>query len=308
VTRQLEEDLATLSDTVPLVSGRTSRAVQAADELEQAADALLQEVDEARQELTVQLAQVGDALPPLVVQLQTGSGHVGSGGDEIGKAWDETHDALGTAQDELGKQAAGVLAAGKELQRHLAEVGTRLDQSQAQAEAAVDALESEAKEAEAKLSAAAQVVTGEVAEVKQFLEIARGSVKDACAALSQRLLGLCQEMESEAGQIVEELGKVKSRHLGATREHLEEMHVQVRAVVEQADERYAETAVAPAAEAGLELRTELQRLSATAEKGEESMRDRVRELEQSLAELATEAGRIPEGIRQIEESARTLGL
>ena len=76
--QQMKEDLHTLSDTVPLVTQSMSQAVEAAEALEQAADALLQDVDEARQEVAAHLSKVQDALPPLVVQVETDTGRIGS--------------------------------------------------------------------------------------------------------------------------------------------------------------------------------------------------------------------------------------
>lgn len=308
MTEQLKEDLSTLSDTVPLLSTKVSQAVEAAEALEQAAEALLQEVDEARQEVASQLTKVHEALPGLAVQLETDAGRVGASGDEAVKAWDEAHEDMGDAHGQLEKEAEELMAACSDLQRHLTEVGSKVDQSQAEGEAAVGALETEAQEAETKLTAAAQAVSDEVGELKQFLDIARSSLQDACAVLAQRLLSLGEEMQHEAEQIIEDLRGKHKEHLEHSQDPLADLNDHVLANVEDTGERVLRTAATPSTDAGLELRTELERLSATAEKGEEALRREGQELEQALAQLAGEADRIPEGIRQIDQAARTLGL
>jgi hypothetical protein len=306
--QQMVEDLTTLSDTVPLLSTKVSQAVEAAEALEQAAEALLQDVDEARQEVALHLTRVGDALPPLAVQVETDTGRLGASGDDAVKAWDQAHEDLGSAQDRLEKEAEEVLAARSELQRHLTEAGTKVDQSQTEGEAAVNALETEAQEAETKLTAAAQAVTEEVSELKQFLDVARSSLEDACGTLAQRLLSLGEELQREAEQIIEDLREKQREHLGNTQEPLADLSDHVLANVEDTIDRALRTAATPTTDAGLELRTELERLSASAEKGEEALRREGQELEQALAQLAEEASHIPEGIRQIDQTARTLGL
>lgn len=306
--QQMKEDLSTLSDTVPLVTKSVTQAVEAAEALEQAAEALLQDVDEARQEVASHLNKVRDALPTLVVQIEIDTGRIGTAGDDASKAWDETHDAWGTAQDRLEKEAEEVLAARLELQGHLTEAGTKVDQSQAEGEAAVDALETEAQEAETKLAAAAQAVGEEVNELKQFMDIARSSLKDACATLAQRLLSLGEELEREAEQIIEDLKTKKEAQLDETKEQLGDLSGEARSEVEITGDRAQRTAVTPVTEAGDDLGVELERLSANTEKGEETLRREGLELAQALSQVETEAGRLPEGIRQIDETARTLGL
>lgn len=305
---QMMDDLRTLSDTLPLLTERVSRAVEGAEALEEAAEALLQDVGEARQEVAGQLDRVRDALPPLAVQIETDTPRIGTAGDDAVKAWDEAHEDLGAAQDRLEKEADEALTARSELQRHLIEVGAKVDQSQAEGEAAVNALEGEAREAETKLGAAAQAVGEEVSELKQFLEVARGSLQEASSTLAQRLLSLGQELEREATQIIEDLRDKQKAHLGNTQDPLADLSDLVLENVEDTAERALRTAATPATDASLELRTELERLSATAEKGEEALRREGQELEQALAQLEAEASCIPEGIRQIDQAARTLGL
>jgi prefoldin subunit 5 len=269
---------------------------------------LLQEVGEARQEVASHLAKVHEALPGLAVQLETDAGRVGASGDDAVKAWDEAHEDLSAAHDRLEKEAEELVAARTDLQRHLAEVGSKVDQSQAEGEAAVGALETEAQEAETKLTAAAQAVGEEVNELKQFLDVARSSLQDACAVLAQRLLSLGEEMQHEAEQIIEDLRAKHKEHLEHSQDPLVDMADHVLANADDTGERVQRNAATPSTDAGLELRTELERLSATAEKGEEALRREGQELEQALAQLAGEADRIPEGIRQIDQAARTLGL
>ena len=308
MTDQLKEDLATLSDTIPLLSTKVSQAVEAAEALEQDAEALLHEVDEARQEVASHLAKVHEALPGLAVQLETDAGRVGAAGDDAVKAWDEAREDMAGAHSQLENEAQELMAACGDLQRHLTEVGSKVDQSQAEGEAAMGALETEAQEAETKLTAAAQAVSQEVDELKQFLDIARSSLQDACTVLAQRLLSLGEEMQHEAEQIIEDLRGKHKEHLEHSQDPLADLTDHVLANVEETGERVLRTAATPATDAGLELRTELERLSATAEKGEEALRREGQELEQALAQLAGEADRIPEGIRQIDQAARTLGL
>jgi hypothetical protein len=306
MTDQLQQDLNTLSDTVPLLAKGVSSALQEAQSLENAATELLQEIAEARQETSVHLSKLRDALPALAQQLDEDEKRLVAAGDEAEKAWSAAREALTAAEQRLETEADELLASRGELHQAVAEAGTKVDQSTGIGDAAVDRIEQESQESRKELETAADAVTEEVKNLKDFLGVAESSMSAASDALLKRITELAQRLEQEATKIVEDLDQKFQDHFSAVKDTVDDLIQTVDDGVKDAAERSEDKMTTPIGEAGLELRTELERISAAAEKQDTTLRQQDQAFDQALLEAEGEASVVPEGIRQIEAASQAL--
>jgi hypothetical protein len=303
---QLQQDLNTLSDTVPLLAKGVTDALQEAQSLENAATELLQEISEARQEASVHLNKLRDALPALVVQLDADEKRLVAAGDEVEKAWSDARAALTAAEERLESEADDLMSSRLQLHQAVAEAGTKVDQSTAIGDAAIDRIEQESQESQKELEAASDQVTDQVKNLRAFLDTAESSMSAACDALLKRLTGLGQRLEQEATSIVEGLDQKFQDHISAVQATLGDMIQTVDDGVRDAADRSERTMSEPVDEAGLELKTELERISAGAGKLDSELRQQDQAFDQALLEAEAEASAVPEGIRQIDAASQAL--
>jgi chromosome segregation ATPase len=304
----LADDLNTLTDAVPALTGAAADAIREAGELAQAADALLQEIADGRKQAAADLAAVREALPPLAAQAGSDAQRVEAAGDAAEKAWDDAREHLQEGARRLATHVEHVLTARTALQSSLAESGTRVDQSSARGEAALDRLEQVVTAAAAQLAAGAHAVDEEADELRTLMETARSSVAAACDELAKRLLQIGHRLEQDATRVLSELAADGKEHVDKVGGSVTGLFDTSEKGVHALDERAKAGTATPAEDAGQELHVELGRLGGTAAKCADLLQTRGEAVEQALARAEHGALPIPTGIEQIEIAARQVGL
>jgi F0F1-type ATP synthase membrane subunit b/b' len=213
---------------------------------------------------------------------------------------------MSAAEHKLETEVERVLEARQHLEEALAQAGTRIDQSGAEGDAAIDRLEEDARHVGERLEAAVQAVSDQFAHLKDFLDATRASLTEASNTLVTRLNLAAQNLEGEAAHILEDLAEKSREHVEQARARFEGVGEHVVVSLNEVAESGQRTLIAPIGEATLDLRTAIERVSASAEKHEESLRQHNQGFTQAFAQVEEEAAQIPEAIRKIDAVAQEL--
>ena len=183
----LEEDLAELSDVLPRLPDELTSLGQSAHHLAGAASTLLAEVATARQETAGLLAHLRNMLPGLTVLVEAHGKGLESSLAGAETAWADGHGQLVDGEHTLAAAEQQVDTARTDLMRALFEAATEVDQASADGEAAIDRIESTARDGHDRIQAAAGAVTDQVGALRALLERTKESLREASQDLMDRV-------------------------------------------------------------------------------------------------------------------------
>lgn len=303
-----EEDLRTLGDLVPLLAKKVADAHEAAEALEAAATELQHEVDDARHEAASRLAALQDALPALVVQVETEEKQLKDADTELLDAWHEAAPHLAQSGDAMVKQAHDVGTHAHDLRAALAEAGTKIDQSQREGDAALAQLAQDAQAAEKRIEDALHALEAEVEHFKQSAQAAHDALTEAARELLAVLTESTGHADTALQQSMDDMSTRMGAHKDAAHELYQALAGDVMSKVDAAGEELDQAVMTPLGEAEAHLREDLVRLATLAATQEKELEQHAQALEHALEEVKGETGVVPAGVAEINEAARRLGI
>ncbi len=303
----LKADLQALSDAMPVLTQRIAHAVEGAEALSAAAQELQQEVDTARAEASAELQAVRDALPSLAVQVGADGKQIEGAAAAASQAWSNAEGGIEVAGEKVANQADELVANTHDLIARIAEVGTKIDQSEAIGDAALAQLAQQGHDADERLRAAMQTLQAEIAQVKQLTASAKETLTAAAQGLWSRLKTITSEGQDGAQQALQAMHERADPIKEAAQDLVATLEQQVMERVDASDGQIA-ALVAPLDEAQSLLRVELERLSADAGGYEQTLAQHGQALEVAAGRAQSESNAVPADIAAIQQAAHELGL
>ena len=302
----LEQDLAELSDVLPLLPAEVTALGESAGTLEAAAETLLADVGAGRQELESLLTGVRNALPGFTVQVEVIDKRVETTLEAVEKAWSDADDLLEEGEKALATRGEEVDTERAELLKVLFEAGTKVDQASAEGEAAIDRLESAARDAHTRVKTAADAVTARVAALGTMLEQTTQAMADATEVYLERVTLFVDNANFDTGVLLDHLEHRLGQYTGHLEELGKEVDTRVSAILTDGSKRTYDNVREPLLTAGEELRIAVERLAATASTQREALAKGLDAHDAALADVKHVAEPLPAGVQQIHTTVLSI--
>jgi chromosome segregation ATPase len=302
----LEQDLAELSDALPLLPAEVTALGGSAGTLEAAAETLLSEVGAGRQELESLLTHVRNALPGFTVQVEAIDKRLETTLEAVEKAWSEADDQLEEGEKALAARGEEVDTERAELLKVLFEAGTKVDQASADGDAAVDRLESAARDAQARVKTAADTVTTRVAALGTMLEQTTTAMADAAQVFMERITLFVDNANFDTDVLLDHLAHRLGQYTGNVEALGKEVETRVDAILNAGSARTYDNIREPLLTAGEEVRIAVERLAATASTQQESLAKGLDAHDAALTDVKQAAEPLPAGVEQIHNTVLSI--
>lgn len=298
----LKEDLAELSDVLPKLPAEVTAAVEAAQELDAAAQTLLDAVGHGRQEMQGLLAHVQNALPDFTVQVEMMEKRLETALEVAEKAWNEADDAIEESEKALEAKGEELSTERTELLAVLFEAGTRVDQASADGDAAVDRLEAAAKDGQARVKAAADALTAKAAALGAQIKETTEAIEEAGQVFLDRVTTFVDNGRFDTDVLLDHLEHRMKQYTAHLESVTKEVESRGDAIVLAASKRTTENVRQPLIEEGEKFRTALEAMASNASEHQDTLVKVLAGHEEALEEVKQAAAPVPNGIMEIHEA------
>lgn len=303
-----EEDLGLLGDLVPLLAKKVADAQHSAEALEAAVTQFQQEVEEARHEAQTHLTEVQGTLPQLATQVETENMALKDAETALNGAWHDAEPRIAAAAEAALAPVADVVSHAHDLQAAIAEAGTRIDQSQATGEAALNKLAQDCQAAEQRISDALAALDKEYEQLAHTVTETVEAIANAASNYEAALTIAISHCDAALEGALDEMDHKTTAFKGSSPALYEALGGKIMEKVDALDGELEQAVTTPVTEAETELEHELELLGATADTWGEELEQHNQQLQQAIEEVKQEAGSMPEGIGEINRAANQLGL